>query len=199
MEIKRAIEFGDNIREKISELFVDAYRKDLGSFSKDREKLVKAFTHMFVLEYFYLAIIDNEIAGMTVCIDKDHFCINHNKKILIKNLGIIRGLLANIVCKHYFNKYPKYPMKMDEKTASIEFVATNTKYRKRGVASGIMNYLFSLSEYDEYVLEVADTNTNAFELYKKLGYKEICRKELRFGRKYSGINYLVYMKYSKTI
>jgi ribosomal protein S18 acetylase RimI-like enzyme len=47
-------------------------------------------------------------------------------------------------------------------------------------------------------LEVADTNTNAFELYKKLGYKEIYRKKQIFG-KYIGINYLVYMKHTKEL
>jgi hypothetical protein len=32
--------------------------------SKDTNKLVEAFSHMFVLDYFYLGIIDGEIAGM---------------------------------------------------------------------------------------------------------------------------------------
>ena len=197
MEIKRAIEFNGNIREKASEIFVDAYGKDLKFLSKDKNKLIKAFTHMFVLEYFYIAVIDNEIAGMTVCTDKEHFCINHNRKILIKNLGIIKGLAAYILFKYYFNKYPKYPVELDEKTASVEFVATRTEYRKKGVASAIIKHLLTLPEYKNYILEVADTNTNAFELYKKLGFKEICRKELKFGKKYAGLNYFVYMKHSK--
>jgi hypothetical protein len=39
MEIKRAVEFEHNIREKISEVFVDAFRKDLKFFSKDSIKM----------------------------------------------------------------------------------------------------------------------------------------------------------------
>jgi ribosomal protein S18 acetylase RimI-like enzyme len=197
MEIKRATEFGNDIQAKISELFVEAFEKDLRYFSKDKEKLIKALAHIFVLEYFYVAIIDNEVAGMAVCIDKDHFCINHNKDVLIKYLGTLKGFMLNIIIKYYFNKYPKYPVEMDVKTASIEFVATSANHRKKGVASKIMNHLFALPEYKDYILEVADTNTNAFELYKKLGYKEVCRKKMKFGSKYSGINYFVYMKYSK--
>ena len=197
MEIKQAANFNDNIREKISEIFVDAFKKDLRIFSKDSTKLAKALAHIFILEYFYVAIIDNEIAGMIACMDKEHFCIKHNKKILVKHLGIVKGLLANTLFKHYFNKYPKYPIEIDDKTASVEFVATSSKYVKRGVASTIMNHLFSLPAYKHYILEVADTNTNAVALYKKLGYKEVCRKEMKLGKKYSGINYLVYMKYSK--
>jgi ribosomal protein S18 acetylase RimI-like enzyme len=197
VEVKRAVDFDESIREKISEIFVDAYAKDLQFFSKDKNTLIKAFTHMFMPEYFHIAVIDNEIAGMAVCIDTDNFCIHHNKKILIKYLGLVKGLSANIMFKYYFNKLPKYPMETDEKTASVEFVATRSQYRKKGVASAIIHYLFTLPQYKDYILEVADTNTNAFELYKKLGFKEIYRKELKVGKKYAGLNAFVYMKYSK--
>ncbi|MDR2484111.1 MAG: hypothetical protein LBD55_01800 [Treponema sp.] len=107
MEIKRAIDCGDAIREKFSALFVDGFGKDLKYFSKDTNKLTKAFSHMFVLEYFYVAVLDNEIAGMVVCIDKEHFCINHNKAILKKHLGILKGSIANSLLKNYFNKQPQ--------------------------------------------------------------------------------------------
>jgi ribosomal protein S18 acetylase RimI-like enzyme len=193
MEIKRANEFDDTIRERISEIFVEAFGKDLKFFSTDADTLIKAFSHMFVLEYFYVAVIDKEIIGMIACMDEKHFCIKHDKKILKKHLGTIKGLLANVVLKKYFNKYPKYPVEIDGKTASVEFVATSSEYKIRGVATEIMNYIFTLPEYNKYILEVADTNTNALKLYEKLGYKEVYRKKQKFS-KYIGINYLIYMQ-----
>jgi ribosomal protein S18 acetylase RimI-like enzyme len=192
MEIKLAKDFGGNINEKISALFVEAFGKELKIISNDSNKLTKAFLHMFVLDYFYIGIIDNEIAGMMVCTDKEHYCIKHDKKILVNNLGLVKGLLANMIFKIYFNKYPKYPVKIDEKTGSIEFVATNKKYRRMGMATLIMEYIFSLKLYEKYILEVADTNERAYNLYKKLGYKEIYRIKQRFPKQI-GINYLVYM------
>ena len=54
MIIKQAIDFNDDPREKISGLFVEAYGNDLQFLSKDKNKLIKAFTHMFVPEYFYV-------------------------------------------------------------------------------------------------------------------------------------------------
>jgi ribosomal protein S18 acetylase RimI-like enzyme len=191
MEIKHAKNLNENIREKISELFVEAFGKDLRSISKDKNKLVKAFSHMFVLDYFYLGIIDGEIAGMMVCADKDHYCIDHNKRILTKSLGLLKGLLANMILTKYLNKHPKYPIEIDGKTGSIEFVATNKKYRKMGIATAIMEH-FSLKLYKEYILEVADTNEKAFNLYRKLGYKETYKIKQKFS-KTIGINYLVYM------
>jgi ribosomal protein S18 acetylase RimI-like enzyme len=99
--------------------------------------------------------------------------------------------------KIFFNSYPKYPLEICNETAIVEFVATSTKFRKMGVASAIMNHLFTLTKYKHYVLEVADTNLDALKLYKNLGYKEISRETMTIGKKYSGINYLVYMKCSK--
>jgi ribosomal protein S18 acetylase RimI-like enzyme len=192
MEIKLAKDLNGNTGEKLSELFVEAFGKDLKIISKDTRKLVKAFSHMFVPDYFYVGIIDNEIAGMMACLDKEHYCINHNKKILIKNLGLIKGLLVNMLFKKYFNKYPKYPVEIDDKTGSIEFVATNKKYQRMGISSKIMEYIFSLRLHEKYILEVADTNEKAFNLYKKLGYKEVYRIKQKYA-KTIGINYLVYM------
>jgi ribosomal protein S18 acetylase RimI-like enzyme len=192
MEIKPAKDFNGNANEKISELFVEAFGKDLKIISKDANKLVQAFSHMFVLDYFYIGIINNEIAGMMVCADKDHYCINQNKRILIKNLGLIKGLLANMIFKKYFNKSPKYPVEIDQKTGSIEFVATRKQYQNMGIAAKIMEHIFSLRLYEKYILEVADTNEKAYNLYTKLEYKEIYRIKQKFS-KYIGINNLVYM------
>jgi ribosomal protein S18 acetylase RimI-like enzyme len=192
MEIKLAKNLNGNVKEKISKLFVEAFEKDLKIISKDTNKLIKAFSHMFVLDYFYVGIIDNEIAGMMACVDKEHYCINQKQKILIKNLGLIKGFFANMIFKNYFNKYPKYPVEIDDKTGSIEFVATNKKHRKTGIATEIMKYIFSLKLYEKYILEVADTNEQALNLYKKLGYKEVHRIKQRYAKKI-GINYLVYM------
>jgi ribosomal protein S18 acetylase RimI-like enzyme len=192
MEIKLAKDLNNNIRGKISELFVESFGKDLKIISRDTNKLENAFSHMFVLDYFYVGIIDNEIAGMMACVDKEHYCANHDRKTLIKYLGLIKGLFANMIFTKYFNKYPKYPVEIDEKTGSIEFVATSRKYRKKGIASSIMKYIFSLGAYEKYILEVADTNEQALKLYEKLGYREVHRIKQKYAKR-MGINYLIYM------
>jgi len=194
MEIKQAIEFSDNIRDKISDLYVEAFFDiALKHFSNDKDKLKKAFAPMFLLEYFYVAVIDNEIIGMTACMDKGNFCLNIDKKIFVKHLGVFKGLFAYFANKNYIKKFAA-TIEIDKETAIIEYVATDTKYRGKGVASTIMKYIFTSTEFKHYVLEVADTNVNAFELYKKLGYKELYRKKFMPG---SGINFFIYMKYSK--
>ena len=80
MEIKRAIEFDESIRNKIAELYVEGFYEDgLKHFSKDKSKIVKAYTPMLPIEYFFVAVIDNEIAGITACLGKGNVCLNLNK------------------------------------------------------------------------------------------------------------------------
>ena len=141
MEIKRAIEFGDNAREKITELYVEGFFNDgLKFFSKDKEKLKKAFAPVFVVENFYVAVIDNEIAGMIACMKKEKLCMNISMKNFVKQLGIFGGLLAYFGNRNFLSKFKTIT---DEKTAIPEFLATNEKYSKRGIASTLMKYLLS--------------------------------------------------------
>ena len=178
MEIKSAKDLKGNIQEKISKLYVEAFGKDMGAISKNPEKLVKAFTHMFVVDDFYVCIIDNEVVGMMACTNKETYSIKHDKKYLIKELGLIKGLVANRILKKIFTKPRKYPIEIDDKTCSIENVVTNSKYRRKGIATSIMEYIFALNMYEKYILEVLDTNENAIKLYKKLGFKEVCTQKI---------------------
>jgi len=50
--------------------------------------------------------------------------------------------------------------------------------------------------YCELVLDVADTNQNAYRLYKKLGFSEFMRKQEKHP-KLKGFNERVYMKWTK--
>ncbi len=75
-------------------------------------------------------------------------------------------------------------------------MATHKDYRGKGIASILIEKIIKKNEYEEYVLEVADTNTNAVNLYEKLGFVEMKRVKMSNAKR-SGINFLVYMKYIK--
>jgi ribosomal protein S18 acetylase RimI-like enzyme len=194
IEIKRASELGENTRKKVSEIFVDGFGKELRFFSKDSQQLAKALEHLFVLDVFYVAIIDGEIAGITACTNGPMTSTVSNRKELIRHLGLVKGTIASYAFKREFEKLP---IEVGDRIASVEFVATASKYRGKGVATALMNHLFALPQYEEYVLEVANTNTNAVRLYEKLGYTEFKRIKQKHS-KISGVNYLVYMKYLKS-
>lgn len=69
--IKCAAEIGDDIRGKLSELLVEGFNRNLKSYSKNKEKLMKTFEHTFVLDNIYVSIIENEVVGMIACTPDD--------------------------------------------------------------------------------------------------------------------------------
>ena len=84
-------------------------------------------------------------------------------------------------------------------TGSIEFVGTAAEFRGQGVASQIFQHIFENTTYNNYIIkEVADTNTPAMNLYKKVGFEEYKRKPVpQKVAKKIGINNFLALKYVK--
>jgi ribosomal protein S18 acetylase RimI-like enzyme len=162
-----ASEFGNNTKMKISQVLLMDFFNGFIFFSKDKEKLIQAFCHMFNLEVFYVAVIDSEIAGIAACTDGKIPTVKLNSNQMKKHLGFFMGTIAYLILKREFET-KKYPFKIEKGMGMVEFVATSTKYRGKGVATAILNHIFASTPYTIYALEVADTNTNAINLYEKL-------------------------------
>ena len=144
---------------------------------------------------FYVVIIDNKIVGITACTNGMAKATNHNRKELVKHFGFVKGTIINMI---FNEEFKKPPIETGEKIGSIEFVAVLREYRRQGIANGLINEIIKMTEYNEYILEVADTNYNALKLYEKIGFREFKRIEHKY-KKQSGINYLIHMKYKKNI
>lgn len=196
MEIIRASEFSNDTKMQISKIFVDGFYQWLNYFSKDKDQLTKAFSHMFNLDVFYIAVIDGKVAGITACTDGKAQSVHLNCQELRKHLGFFMGTITYIILKREFEK-KQYPFEIIKDMGMVEFVAISTNYRGQGIASAIMKHIFASTPYNVYALEVADTNTKAVKLYEKLGYSEFLRIKQKHSKQ-SGVNNLVYMKYVKT-
>ena len=56
----------------------------------------------------------------------------------------------------------------------IEYIIVDSKYRRLGIATKLLNYLETNNEnIDNITLEVRESNNNAIEFYKKSGFKEV--------------------------
>lgn len=196
MQIIRANELGGSARKSISDIFVAGFMQWLKYFSKDAEKLSRAFAHMFVLDAFYVATIDGNIAGIAACTDGKTPPVHIHASEFRRHLGLIKGSIAAAVLKKELENHA-YPFPVEPGTGSVEFVATGTNHRGKGVASGIIRHILANAPYRNFILEVADTNVNAVRIYEKLGFTEFFRVAHK-NSKQSGVNYLVYMRREKT-
>jgi len=185
-----------DVRSQMSKIFAEGFSQWLDYFSEDKNKIAKAFAHMFVLDQFYVAIENDKVAGMTACTDGKTSSIRLNKKELRKHLGIFRGSIAGIVLKkEWESPFEKFP----PNSGSIEFVGTAIEFRGQGAASQIIRHILKNAPYNDYVIEeVGDTNIPAVELYTKLGFEEYKRKTLseKIAQK-SGIKHYLSFKYVK--
>lgn len=196
MEIQCAKVHGsEQLRNEISDIFVEGFYEWIKFFSKDKDVLKKAFAHMFELEAFYVAIIDGQLAGFASVCDGQAKNISLNKKELQKHLGFIMGAIAYKVLRREFEN-KEYPFEMTADMQAIEFVATHPSYRRMGIASQIIRQILAQDGHSSFVLEVADTNSKAVSLYEALGFKEFERIKMKDSKR-SGINFLIYMKYEK--
>ncbi len=47
------------------------------------------------------------------------------------------------------------------------------EFRRKGIATALLNYMFKNEDYDRIMLEVNEKNSAAIKLYTELGFKEI--------------------------
>ena len=185
-----------DVRKEMGKIFAEGFTQWLGYFSNDKNIIAKAFAHMFILDQFYVAIKNSEIAGVAACTDGKSLSVRLNKKELRSHLGFIKGSMAGIFLKKEFEApYENFP----PNTGSIEFVGTAPKFRGQGIASQIIEHIIENTPYNDFVIyEVADTNIPAMQLYEKLGFEEYRRKPMpEKMAKRNGINHLLSLKHVK--
>ena len=176
-------------RTQLSRVFVEGFYDWIRHFHKDKDMLVKTFTHIFHLKHFYVALDGDKIAAMVAC-TQGFAPISLDRKIFVQVLGFFRGHITYFMLKRHMVRNA-YPFSLGSATGSIEFVATAPEYRGKGAAFGLLSHVMELLPFSEYVLEVVDNNAPAIRLYEKLGFSELMRIPGPMG---SGIKHLVYMK-----
>lgn len=185
MKIIKVSSSENDLQSSISEIFVEGFYQWLKFFSKDKIKLA----HAFNADVFYVAVENDETLGFAAC------TIQLNQRELRQYLGFIMGTVAHRVLKNEFEDKP-YPFEITQDMGTIEFVATSSKHRGKGVATQIIQHIHAHTPFKKYVLEVADTNINAIRLYKKLGY-QVFKRVPEPHSKQSGFNYYLYMQFVK--
>jgi hypothetical protein len=91
MDIIRACKADRNIRNEMSAIFVDGFYQWLNYFSKDKDKLFKAFVHMFNTEAFYTAVVDDNIAAIAACTTNNIPSVRLKYSEFRKHFGFFMG------------------------------------------------------------------------------------------------------------
>lgn len=180
-------------KKKIALTIANSYSEELSALSQNQEKLVEIFEQGVNTERFWIWSENNQVLGIVACSDHSGRAFTPNRTTTIKNLGVIRGLIASFIFKSEFAKKLSYP----KTTGYIEFVGVLDSARGRGISRAILNEITKQSkQYNEFILDVMDNNSAAIKSYEKLGFREFKRVPFR-GGKNKGIKERIYMKFRR--
>ncbi|GJM79229.1 hypothetical protein HMSSN139_17250 [Paenibacillus sp. HMSSN-139] len=191
--ISNLAELGDEEVRQAADIFVEGFYDSLRYFSADPGKLAKALVHAMVKEQFSLRWKRGKCWESSL-IQRDGRPFRFHRAVLRRELGWLRGTLFYNLVRQELEK----PLELADRQCYFEAVTTAKEARGRGVASRLNDELVTRLGYEDYFLEVVDTNTAAIRLYEKLGYVEFRRKPQRWFRKQVGFNARIYMRWMQS-
>lgn len=181
IEINRGDELGESYRRGIANVLVRGFAEDFAYFSPDPEMLADAFSHMILLDRFYVARVDGEPAAIVSMTEGAQECFAPRWADIRQHLGPVHGTMSYLVVRSQFlGAYDGARAGL----AEIGFVTTAPRYQGRGVATALMKHVLALPGYEEFVLrDIKDTNAPALGMYAKLGFSEFHRRPVRFAQR----------------
>lgn len=177
-------------RDSVALCIAEGFEKDFSVLCKDNQKVAKAIAAGLNMERFYVADINREVAGALAISDCNGRAARVEKRSLKMHFGFIKGLIGALVLKEEFEGQLEYPVT----TGYIEFVAVRKKYRKQGIATMMLKESMTLTNYQDFVLDVTDVNQNAIQCYAKVGFEEFKRIPEKHGKQ-KGFNEKIFMRY----
>lgn len=187
--IQRAVE---SDRNDIAKTIVFSFRSDFIRLSKNLDIVVDALASSIDIGRFYIARDGDQTLGVIACADCNGRAINIDIDQFRKHLGWVKGSIAGSLLKNEFSKPLHYP----PTTSNIDVVSVAESFRRLGLAGKMMDTVLEQTEYNEYILDVVDSNTAAHKCYLKYGFVEFKRLKVSL-HWLKGFNAKIYMKYCK--
>lgn len=189
ISILKLVDADGEIQLDAIRVFVDSFYDLYKSISKDKNILTNFLINVFDLNFCYAAILNEKVVGfVAICTGKER-SMKFDKSKCINIFGKIKG---SMIFKQMSNNLGK-PNLNSENDIAIDHLATHEKYRGKGIASYIIDYVCSNLCSDICFIDVASKNTKAKNLYEYLGFREYAT-EKSLAMRLVGLGHIVKMK-----
>jgi ribosomal protein S18 acetylase RimI-like enzyme len=174
-DIKAYGQLNDIQKKDIVGIFLEGFGHMM-TFSKDIRELEELFFTAFHSSYIYACLENDKVLGILgiatnrirpIKIDLDHS---------VSIYGKWRGA---IICRQMNLIFQRQVIKKST-DLYIDVLTTTKNARGKGVATGLLEFAFSLPEYKECYIEVLSKNANARRLYEKCGFTTYKKKLFSF-------------------
>lgn len=166
--IKKLGELNLMQREQFVDLFADCFLRDLDKDLKFQDQEKAIFADAFLKDHAAAYIIDDKVAGLVAFSNMKHSSVRFSRELCRKQAGRLFGGLFYGILRLFFEK----PAARHENEGYIDFLCVNKDFRRRGVASELLEFAYEQEKKPYYILGVLSKNESAIRLYEKQGYKK---------------------------
>lgn len=171
--IKKLSELTEGQKRQFITLFGENFFYMLDPKGKYTDKLEAIFADAFLEDYSYACIDGVKVIGLVSCSNNEQTAVRFNKELCIKQFGSLLGKLNYNIFIRYFG----IPIAKKQDEGYIDFLCVDKSYRRKGIASQLLEFVYEHTEFSSYLLEVLGKNTKAMKFYDHLGFKEVNRKK----------------------
>lgn len=184
-------------RDALARCIAEGFERDFSILCKDIGKTARALAGGIQTQRFFVAEQAESSAGRPPALwgaaavsDCRGRAVKTDRAAYLKHFGPLRGRLALLALKPEFEPPLDYPPSV----GYLEFVAVGRQFRRRGVATALLQKIVTSGLYADYILDVTDINAAAIQCYEKAGFREFQRVPEKH-RKQKGFSAKIYMKY----
>lgn len=164
--IKKFSELSEVQKEQFIDLFADSFLKDLdkkGTYEA-QEKVI--FLDAILPEFAAAFIIDDTVAGLVMFSNMHHSSVRFSRELCRQQIGKFYGSFTYNLFRAIFET----PTAEKEDEGYIDFLCVHQDFRRRGIATQLLEYAYAQENKPYYILGVLCKNERAKNLYVKQGY-----------------------------
>ncbi|MGM0366376.1 MAG: GNAT family N-acetyltransferase [Actinomycetota bacterium] len=155
---------------RLAEIYYEAFGPKLSILLKPGEKAIELLRSAINTDRGFYAVKDGKLIGFLGYEIKDRPYSDFSFNRLRRAFGLARAAYISLI----FRLAGSPPIK--EGQVMVDTFAVTREMRKRGAGALIFDHFLGYARrkgFREVLLEVIDTNTKAFKLYKKFGFRKI--------------------------
>lgn len=171
-------ELNDAQKAEAVDLFLEGFGYFL-TFSKDEAAKKNLFIEIFDPEFFICYLEYDKVLGLMGLGTNKKRPIDFKKEICQKYFGRIKGTLISKQMNAIFQK----PAVSSDRELYLDTLVTDSKFRRKGIGTLLINEASSFGDYDSLIVEVFSDNKNAIRFYEKnnfIAVKENKASVMRF-------------------
>lgn len=186
IEIQCLAKLHPNKRYEVAQFIVEQFNDLFSGICKDKERLSSLFEQALVESQCFVAIDKNQIIGVITISSSNRASLVISRQKVQQILGQIRGWM-------FYLNVMQEPLVLKQNDIYISTLAVHKGYRRKGIATQLLNCVMNEYPQNQYLLEVIDVNKRAIKLYESLGFQVFKRRKQRFAKQ-ARFNERLYMK-----